>query len=394
MSETTGQSVINRKKTITSASLISAAGAAVFLILPLLVGGATEALELNNQQSGFIASSYFLGFLVVCLSAVFWIRRLHWQRVGWVGFMLLCGGLLVGGWVESYTLLLAAMVVSGIGAGTVFTLGICVISDTREPDRNFGFKLLAEQAFGAMLLFLLPIFIVPWWGFKGMMISVAVSMGLLALAIPWLPVQGTRDATTQIEENVSYSTLPVWTALLALMIYFLGLSGLWAFVERLAVDRLIAAKTIGQALSIGVVAGGGGALLAGVLGDRFGRVWPLILSTLVLGGVLVIYAGPLTGLSFTMGTILFSGVWNFGLAYQMGIVVSLDLRGNLAVMISSFLSLGAVIGPALAGMLIRGSDYTDVFVMTAVAMVSGLLVFIILIIHQTRSLENTKATMA
>lgn len=82
--------------------------------------------------------------------------------------------------------------------------------------------------------------------------------------------------------------------------------------------------------------------------------------------MLVIYAGPLTGMTFPLGTMLFAGVWNFGLAYQVGIVVSLDQRGNLAVLISSFLSLGAIVGPAWAGVLIHDSDYIGVFALTTI----------------------------
>ncbi|MEH6471305.1 MAG: MFS transporter [Halopseudomonas sp.] len=379
MTNNPGQTDVNRVTAITAASLISAAGSAVFLLLPLLLGGAAEALVLDDERTGLIASSYFLGFLLVCLSAPLWIRRLNWRRVGWGGFGLLSGGLLAGAYSDNYNLLLTAMALSGIGAGTVFGLAICVISDTREPDRNFGFKLVAEQVIGAALLFLLPVFVTPVWGFKGLMVSLAVVLGLLALAIPWLPERSARDSNQAGTSTGSAGNFPVWIALTALMVYFAGLSGLWAFVERLAADHLISAEAIGQALSIGVIGGGFGALAAGLLADRFGRVWPLLGSTLVLGGVLAIYAGPLTAFSFTLGTVLFSGVWNFGLAYQMGMVVSLDRKGNLSVLISSFLSLGAIIGPALAGMLIRGDDYGGVFVFTGVAMVVGLAAFLVLL---------------
>lgn len=392
MTFNSGKTDVNRVTSIAAASMISAAGSAVFLLLPLLLGGAAEALALDDERTGLIASSYFLGFLLVCLSAPLWIRRLNWRRVGWAGFGLLSGGLVAGAYSDNYNLLLTAMALSGIGAGTVFGLAICVISDTREPDRNFGFKLVAEQVIGAALLFMLPVFVTPIWGFKGLMLCLALVLGLLALAIPWLPERGAQRDSNRTGVSVgAASSFPVWVALTALMVYFAGLSGLWAFVERLAADHSISAEAIGQALSIGVIGGGFGALAAGLLADRFGRVWPLLGSTLALGGVLAIYAGPLTALSFTLGTVLFSGVWNFGLAYQMGIVVSLDRKGNLSVLISSFLSLGAIIGPALAGMLISGADYGNVFIFTGVAMVVGLVAFLVLL---TRTLHAPAVPVA
>ena len=41
----------------------------------------------------------------------------------------------------------------------------------------------------------------------------------------------------------------------------------------------------------------------------------------------------------------------------MGIVVGLDSGGRLTVLLSSALALGAMLGPAIAGLVIMGDDY-------------------------------------
>ncbi|MEH6579509.1 MAG: MFS transporter [Amphritea sp.] len=371
---------INAHSSIAAVSLISAAGAAIFLILPILLGGAAEYLQLNEEQAGLIASSYFVGFLLVCLSAVFWIRRFNWQHISLMGFLFLCGGLAAAAFVTQYEMLLALMALSGVGAGTLFGLAVCVLSDTRDPDRCFGIKLVAEQAVGAGLLFLLPMFVTEHWGFPGLMLAVAAVMVLLGLASFWLPARGRRRVeTTDSNSTAKVKVWPVWAALLALMIYFAGLSGLWAFVERIATGNGIDAVNIGKALSFGLIGGGIGAFAAALLGDRFGRIFPLVLSTALLMAVIFIYSTAFNALLFAAATFVFSGVWNYGLAYQMGIVVSLDLRGNLSVLISSFLSLGAIIGPAIAGMLISGQGYGGLSIFTVTLILLGLIIFVFLL---------------
>lgn len=371
---------INAPSSIAAVSIISAAGAAIFLILPVLLGGAAEYLQLNEEQAGLIASSYFVGFLLVCLSAVFWIRRFNWQYISLMGFVFLSGGLAASAFITEYELLLAMMALSGIGAGTLFGLAVCILSDSRDPDRYFGVKLFTEQAVGAALLFMLPMYVTERWGFQGLMLTVAGVMALLGIASFWLPRGGRRTPeSTSGSSGEKVKVWPVWIALLALMIYFAGLSGLWAFVERIASSNGIDAINIGKALSFGLIGGGIGAFAAALLGDRFGRLLPLVFSTLLLTAVIFIYSTSFDALLFAISTFVLSAVWNYGLAYQMGIVVSLDLKGNLSVLISSFLSLGAIIGPALAGMLISGQGFGQLFIFTVAAIVIGLLGFMMLL---------------
>ncbi|WP_372831939.1 MFS transporter [Pontibacterium sp.] len=386
---------INAGSCIAATSIISAAGAAIFLILPILLGGAAEHLQLQEEQVGLIASSYFVGFLLVCLSAVFWIRRFDWQYVSTTGFALLSGGLAGGAFVNQYEALLALMAISGVGAGILFGLAVCVLSDTNDPDRYFGIKLLAEQIVGAALLFLLPMYVTAQWGFPGLMLTVAAVLALLGTATVWLPKRGKRNVDASENTKAEASAIwPVWVALFALMIYFAGLSGLWAFVERIATQQGIDAVTIGKALSFGLLGGGLGAFAAALLGDRLGRLFPLVLSTGLLVAVIFIYSSAFDALLFAVSTFVLSGVWNYGLAYQMGIVVSLDQRGNLSVLISSFLSLGAIVGPALAGMLIGDQGYGSLFLFTAGAILIGLIMFTLLLTKAGVALNTKKLSKA
>ena len=173
---------INSRSCIGATSVLSASGATIFMLLPILLGSASEHLSLNEEQAGLLASSYFSGFLLVCLSAVFWMQRVNWRYVGVIGSLILAAGLIASAMVESYQALLGLMAVSGVGAGILYGLAIGILSDTQNPDRNFGIKLLTEVVLAAALLFILPVYVSDAWGFKGIMLCVAAVVLLAGLA--------------------------------------------------------------------------------------------------------------------------------------------------------------------------------------------------------------------
>jgi len=266
--------------------------------------------------------------------------------------------------------------VSGVGAGILYGLAMCVLSETKEMDRNFGIKLLVEVALAALLLLILPVYVSERWGFQGLMLCVAGVALLVGFAAFWLPVHG-REAfeTDDADLNKPQRNWPIWLALVALMIYFAGLSGIWAFVERIGTSNGLQVDTIAMCLSFSLLGGALGALCAAFWGDKYGRTLPLIISTLLLMGVIVVYSLPLNVMMFALASFIFAYAWNYGLPYQMGIVVSLDKNGKLAVMMSSFISLGTIIGPAVGGMLIVSEGYAALYMTMASAIVLGLALF-------------------
>lgn len=370
---------VANKLTVFAASMISAAGAAIFLILPLLIGTATEALNLASDQAGLIASSYFLGYMLICLSAVFWIHLVNWQLVSVSGFILLCAGLAISATVPVYTVILGGMFASGCGGGILFGLALCVIAETEDPDRYFGVKIVAEQVLGAALLFSLPLLITEGGGFRTLTLVTAVVLGGIGLVTFWIPAKGGRKTTTEAATLRAYSAIPIWIGMVSLLIYFGGLSAVWAFVERNADGNGIDAITIGQALSFGVIGGGVGAFIAAISGDRFGRVRPLLFSALIIAAALWIYNGSFSGVTFAIVTFLFSGAWNYSLAYQLGIVASVDTSGRYVVLMSAALASGAVLGPAAAGFLINDDGFGKVHAMAIIAVAIATTAYIYLV---------------
>ena len=368
---------INSKPVIFATSLISASASAIFLIMPILIGVASETLKLSSEQAGIVASSYFAGYLLICLSAVAWIRRFNLRIISLIGHVLLICGVLASVSTKNYNLVLAFFFLAGCGGGILFALCIHILGQTDDPDRYFGVKLTAEQALAAILLFTLPHFVIEKWGFAGMGISLACVFLLLGTSSACLP-RNVNKTHAQETGNDDMSSRAVWLGLFCLMIFMGGLSGVWAFIERMANAQGLNSQEIGTALSMGVIGGGCGAFAAALFGDRFGRSTPLALAFSVLSLVLFVLNGSFSAGVFILCCIAFSGLWNYSLAYQMGIVASIDRLGKLGVLMSSALALGAMLGPALAGSVIRGESYLYVHIIgfSCMLLATGLLIYL------------------
>ena len=77
---------------VLSASLLCVAGAAGFLVMPVLVSAVVGEFSLDEAQAGFFASAVMAGSAFASLLAVFWVRRVSWHVAGLVsGLGLLTG---------------------------------------------------------------------------------------------------------------------------------------------------------------------------------------------------------------------------------------------------------------------------------------------------------------
>ncbi len=355
--------------------MLSAIGASFFLILPLFLGVLADTFGLDDQQLGMLGSAYLAAFTLVSTSAVIWVDRLARRMstaMGLLGLVLACGLLLAA---ESYSTLMVLVAAIGASAGGVFAVALRVLAATPDPDRAFGLKLFAEQVLGAALIFLIPLLFLPRWGLAGLVGAVVVTfvlLGLSAVALLDAPSERHEPST---DTRQSRFTLTAWLGLAGLAVFMLGLSGVWAFAERLGADGGLSVATIGTLLAVGLMFGAVGAATAAVLGNRFGHRIPHVGGTVLLLICLYLLAGDIDALHFGIAASLLSGLWNYLLAYQMGAVARLDAGGRLSVLIAPAIALGASVGPGLAGWLKTGPSYSPILWLGVASVLLALVVF-------------------
>lgn len=366
----------NNKKAIVAACLMSSAGSIVYLISPVLVGSAIDSLGLSSDQAGLLIASYFAGYTIITISAVAWLYRVNMRTAASVSSLAFVASLVIGTTVSSLTGAILTMLVGGAGAGMLYGISITILSQSDDPDRYFGIALASQLLLGSALLFAGPAYIGPNWGYSGILAATAVFVALMSIVIPWAP---RNVSSTEGDDQAADSSVPVasiLTGIGAVLVWFTGYSGIYAFIERIGVDGGLTGHQIGLVLSLTILTGLAGALSAAWLGDRYGKVKPHLIGAVgaVITAALLLGTPELVRYSFAIVFLTLS--LNFWLAYMLGGIAAIDTSGRFAVLVTAALGIGATIGPAIAGGLIANSNYMPMLAFSLVAIMLGLTIIV------------------
>ncbi len=365
-------------RVILPALAISAIGALFYNLLPLFVGSAQDFRSLGNSEAGFISSAFFLGYNAVTIWAFFWIRRWSWRKVTGCALPIAMLGLLAAARSDSYAVLLLATVVAGGGFAALYGIGTTVLADTSNPARWYGVKIAAEAFPGALLLFILPVTLIPDYGFAGVTYGVLITCLLLLPLLFTLPAHGLKarehvDEAALQEELATLDSGRIWAALVATFLFFSACSAMWAFIERIGNSLGFAADAIGTLLSLTLLCATGGSLLTAWLGQRFGNVRPFLASAITfLFALAVLWVADSFG-PYAVATCLLTFAIGMGLPFAVAEVAELDVDGRFVILSVPAIGMGAMIGPGLAGILADAGGFEPVLLTAALAIAAAIL---------------------
>ena len=361
---------------ILSAIVISSIGALFYNLLPMYLGTAQDSKGLANAQIGFISTAFFLGYNLVTIWAFYWIRKWNWRLVTLVGTPIAALGLYASTLTDNYYALLAATALSGGAFAALYGIGTTILSDTSNPARWFGLKIAAEAASGAVLLLILPGTAIASYGFSGVILGMLLTIVLLSPLLFMLPARGNKTREQEAQENLQIEHQPqrinhkaIWSALFATMIFFSGISAVWAFVERLGNNAGFDPGSIGILLAVALGCATLGSLAAAGIGKRFGNLGPFLFSIVVIAAGLMLLLDSSTMAIYSAGCCLFALAFGAGVPFAIAEVAELDTDGRYVILSVPAIGTGAMIGPGTAGLLYTGESALQVLSLVALAMV-------------------------
>lgn len=385
--ETSCSRNVDRFPAVFGVTALGVIGSIVFLLLPMLIGAFTENLSLSATQVGLLGSADMTGMFIAAVVATAWIRRYNWRVVAALacGLLIICH--LLSGVVQVFVPLFLIRVFAGFAGGSLMSIALTSLGDTRHPDRFFALFIAGQLTLGGLGLWLFP-GLLARFGLSGVFSALAVVVLGAMLLIPFISQQGRKIERAAPSATTSGATgrilLPGVMALFACFIFNLGIMSIWAYLERMGNAAGLQAGFIGSTLAVSLFGALFGALLAAMIENRFGRVMPLIVTVAVQGVALLLLSGELSRNAFLVGVMLFAFGWNFPVAYQLAITVSIDVRGRLVVLFLSAVKLGYAVAPVIAAQLIMmGRGYTPVISLAAACLVTSAIIFVALAVLKT-----------
>ncbi|RKQ71198.1 putative MFS family arabinose efflux permease [Litorimonas taeanensis] len=384
---------IDRMSVYVAVGFLSGIGILISTTMPMVIGSLIESLSFSESQAGDLVAIFSLTFTAIAVASLLFIRRVNWKVTALVMSAICAMSLFAVTLTPQYQTLILVFGIMGLGMGGLYALGMTILGDSSNPDKAFGLKLGYESMPAIIALFALPVLVIPEYGLKGMMYAMAamaVIVAPLSFLIPSTGVKGsqaglsnTSDMALQPNKTSASSLGLSIITLLASIIFFSGVIATWAFLEVIGGVKSLAVEKVGVVLALGMVSATIGAFVAAALGNKMGRYNPMIAIIVLNALSLVLIWQSATIFTFALGAILFTFCINYGLAYFFGLSAEIDISGRFVALSATTLSLGGVIGPAIAGRLIEGSGFGAVLSFSALCAVLSLTLYMV-VVHLSR----------
>lgn len=352
-------------------------------IAPGFVGSAAAGLHLTESQLGLLFSMYFAGFGIVGASAFLWIRELNWKHISAAGIVVMTASFFAMGQTHSVTILLAMMLLNGLGAGLFGAPSITVLGDMTRPERGFSAMIIFSVVGAAILLAIFPL-VDQASGFRGVAQLMGITTLPCLLLLPWLPRNNSQvqHASPANGGSGEAGAVPVRVfsqpllALSVMVLFTLGFIGMWTFFERVAFYARLTPAATSNALAIGTLVGTLGAPLTAYVRRRmpmhhiYALVVTGIVATLVLLDLLT-----LTNLSYLLLSCSFQFWINAGFCIIMALIAEVDKVGRYVALIPASQAIGSFTGPLATGFALEFSGVPAMTAITVAGFVIGAGVF-------------------
>ena len=383
---------LNSGKLLFCVLLVHLVGPQAMIVQPAFVDGLVHQLGFSASQANYVAGAENLGKAVQSLLMMLLIATVNWRHLLHIALLVLIAGNLVCTLLDGYEAFRAVRFVTGMATGTIVPLCYVIVGLTAAADRNFALILMSLMVYAAIVFYALPS-VFEALGFTGLLLFFAAFASLGLLVVRNLPTSG-RERT---EANATAVTLP-WRfrgmALATMFVYFVATFGVWACLSLIGKDGGLSEAETSNALALSQFFGIGGALIAMLLGSRFGRAWPLAAG--VGGGIaaLLLLGNFHSAMGFMAAACLFNLLWNFTHPYLLGAQASFDRSGRQVTYATAMQMWGIAAGPTVAGWLLEDGAYSDVILMSTGCMVLALILIQAPVLKaaraQTARMENDR----
>lgn len=375
-------------------AFLTTAGIFYINIMPAVVSGLKEGLAFTNQQAGFVSSANLYGASFGALLAVFMVKKIDWKRWSYVLMAIIMVIDLGSAFITEPWLMISIRGFHGVVGGLLVGIGFGIISRTASPDRTFGYLLFVQWGLGGLGLMFLP-GLVPQFGVIALFLSLVaftmVAFVMLAFLpdypLPEKPIQEKSKSEKPEQHSttkVSVKKAPLVLTLIGILLFQAANMGLFAYMIALGKAEGLTVEFMSPSLGVASWVALLGAFLVIVIGTRFGRTIPLVLSIVATAFFSWILHYSEIPEVYLYGNIAIGICWAFVLPYLFGICSELDKGGQYAALGGFASKMGLASGPMVAALMLSDEQYTLIIN----AAVIGLIVCVLVVLKPARLLDN------
>lgn len=335
--------------------LVGVMGNSVIYLIPLLVGGMVTDRGFTEQQAGLLASIDLGGYALATALTAYLVGHLNWRHLAFGGLALMVLANAATTTLHAFDTFAAARFVSGLGCGVLAGLASVSLSQTENPERNFGLLLAAALLFGTAGLWGLPV-LTAQYGLNSaywLLASMALAVALVAGRLP----EAHAPSAEAGGDSGGVNWLLVGAVLVSVTLFWAEQNAVYAYIERIGNAAGLDPTFIGFSLGMANLTGFAGAALVAWLGTRAGRLLPLAVATVLQLACLLALSGGLSSMAFIVAFGTMSLAWNIVNPFQLGILSGVDPSGKTLALAATVTGIGLAAGPAMGSMAIASGGY-------------------------------------
>lgn len=367
---------------------------------PYMIAAVQSALGADVLAASWIITGALLLTAVTGLATATFSAGPQRLLVARIGLVLATAGFGAAALVPTPSVVVAGLLVGGIGAGGAVSSSGAALAAFINPDRVAGFNGLANRAVVTVILALIPLApLVP--------ISVFGTLALFSLVVlftsVWLPaapvVRHVAADATEASDLVARRPRRAETIAGVVLLATFGLwavseDSLWAMAGVMGSDQAgLTPEGLGIALS-GATAGGiVGAVLLMIVGDRLGRAVPLAILLFAGGGLKILQGFITDPTMFIVLFIAWNTVYLIAFMYFVAASAGLDADGRWSGPLLAVYLIGSSLTPVIGAALVETFGYQRFTVVLGVVSFA-LAVPASLVARISTRLQNTESAAA
>jgi predicted MFS family arabinose efflux permease len=337
--------------------MVSAAAAYTLAILPswvqpYLIMELITDYDMNEASAGAVVTAEATAIAMTSVICAGIAAHYPYFRTLLSGVILIAVGNCASIVIETFLPLLAARIVSGIGAGILLMVATAAIAGFKDSDRAYGQINCASVLSGLALYGIVPVIVasgVSHITFIVLLIFVIVLLPSV-LAMP-KNLSALNQTPSGRQSDAGFMSRDIVLIAMGVILSCSILASIWAFYFVLGDRAGLSAEDVNTVMIYVVVCALIATLLVSFDCQRYGRLAPLLLAIAIMTVSIVCLGLSQNPVIFRV----FTGLNIFGLylfvPYFLGYAAAVDPSGRGAAIVSGVYLAGTSIGPYLGGIV-------------------------------------------
>jgi MFS family permease len=350
----------NRAGVWASILYVAISGNLFIALSSIFWGGFSDYLHFDDARIGEIMSTEFFGATAATVAAIFYMHRdrTNLRIVTYAALAVYAvGSYVTPSLFDSPRILKAAFLVCGFSSGTSFAAAATGITSQKNSSRLVAIFYGTPYITGVIFQPLLHL-IFDKWGFGASFYLIAAAVAASVVLFPFFP----KYAGHEVDQGAG--GVPAKTSLvlllflsIALLLQYVGNSGLWLFFQRIGTLSGHGEQTTANIVGLGTGMALIGTALAALLAKRLNPLHGILLGT----GVIILSS---ITLHFSKSLAIYAGsMWVFNIMttfvtpFYFILLVKIFDPAKAVIVGNICLMLGFSLGPLLMGYTVANNDF-------------------------------------